>query len=145
MNWVWHGSSTTWFQMACVFTSLVAVSGRCANSSFLFSFVVVFGHCANSPFLFRSLLPLVAVFLRPSFFWSLVLLVPFLIHSFAFSSSSFALFLVSCNKRFTRCLTFAWVNVFAFHYWQIHCWWTPKIKGEKCWQQNKGIYWVNVW
>ena len=116
MNWVWHGSSTTWFQMACFFTSLVAVSGRCANSSFFVSFVAVFGHCANSPFLFRSLLPLVAVFLRP-FFWSLVLLVPLLIHSFAFSSSSFALFLISCNNHFTRCLTFAWVNVFAFHYW----------------------------
>ena len=28
-------------------------------------------------------------------------------HSFTLSSSSFALFLVSCNKRFTRCLTFA--------------------------------------
>ena len=50
MNQVWHGSSTTWFQMACFFTSLVAVSGRCANSSFFVSFVAVFGHGANSPF-----------------------------------------------------------------------------------------------
>ena len=130
MNQVWHGSSTTWFQMAWFFTSFVAVSGGCANSSFFVSFVAVFCHGANSPF-FVSFLSLVAVSLRPSFFWSLVLLVPFLIHSFTFSSSSFALFLVSCNKHFTRCLTFAWVNVFAFHYWQIHCWWTPKIKGEK--------------
>ena len=88
MNQVWHGSSTTWFQMACFFTSLVAVSGRCANSSFFVSFVAVFGHGANSPF-FVSFIAVSGSCVPSSFFLlSLVLLVPFLIHSFTFFSSS---------------------------------------------------------
>ena len=93
--------------MACFFTSLVAVSGRCANSSFFVSFVAVFGHCANSPF-FVSFLAASDSCVPSSFFLLMAgssgsFSDPFLCYFLFF----FALFLVSCNKRFTRCLTFA--------------------------------------
>ena len=82
----------------------MTVFDRSANSTFFGSFLAASGSCVSfclSVFLLIAVAGASSCFSEPSF---------------ALSSSSFALFLASCNNHFARCLSFARANVFAFYY-----------------------------